>query len=489
VSPTRKDQNARCFGRGGATGAKSELEHKPVTDVAELDELLEHCLPSFGGAYLRRLWILLDEAVGKGLPMTISIAGPVTVSGQHYAWLNPLLETGWFMLVSTTDAVCYHDGHRALDGAKKHPFHEVPIFGDDGALRDEKTIRVTDIGFDEEVLLEQDRFIAACLRENEFQRKMTGTEFRNLLGARYAAHEKRNGAREGLLALCRRKAIPIFVGAAADGSAFLNSMKLWALAQVGGPHHAFELDMHAEVFESCAYHYWGLRKSITRALGTLILGGGVPKNYNLQPEPALSQVLGLKDISGFLYDVQITTAPITDGSLSSCPPAEAVTWGKVDKDSFRSTCESMQADYSVVMPFLVKALLGKRDRYARWMKRMGSVELFDKHPEAQGYLRDPRGYRLFEERESLMRELFDAVRKDKRRIEKEIEYPLAEPSDASGVDEFVSERVGTARSVASGRSPSAATRKPARRTEPDATTDHHTRARRNAPRPKSGAKK
>ena len=28
------------------------------------------------------------------------------------------------------------------------------------------------------------------------------------------------------------------------------------------------------------------------------------------------------------YDIQLTTAPVTDGSLSSCPPAEAVTWGK-----------------------------------------------------------------------------------------------------------------------------------------------------------------
>src|SRR5262245_56250274 len=146
MSPTRKDQNARCPGPGNSTGAP--LEHRPVTEIEGLDELLEHSLPSFGGAYLRRLWILLDEAVGKGLPMTLSVSGPVTVSGQHFAWLNPLLDTGWFAYISTTDAVCYHDGHRSLDAAKKHPFYEVPIFGDDGALREERTIRVTDIGFD-----------------------------------------------------------------------------------------------------------------------------------------------------------------------------------------------------------------------------------------------------------------------------------------------------------------------------------------------------
>src|SRR5829696_1669648 len=169
MSPTRHDERSRACGGEPADLHRRQLAAKPVTEVESLDELLESSLPSFGGAYLRRLWVLLDEAVGQGLPMTLAVSGPVTVSGQHHAWLSPLLDTGWFVLVSTTDAVCYHDGHRALDGAAEHPFHEVAIFGDDGALRDERTIRVTDIGFDEDVLLGQDQFIRAVLRCREFQ--------------------------------------------------------------------------------------------------------------------------------------------------------------------------------------------------------------------------------------------------------------------------------------------------------------------------------
>jgi len=430
MSPTRKDQRSACRGPGNASGERRELAARPITELNELDELLEHGFPSFGGAYLRRLWTLLDEAVGQGLPMTLSISGPVTVSGQHYVWLNPLLDTGWFVLVSTTDAVCYHDGHRALDSAAKHPFHEVPIHGDDGALREEKTIRVTDIGFDEEILLEQDRFITACLKEPEFQKRMTGTEFRWLLGRRYAAQEKKNGVREGLLALCQRKSIPIFVGAPGDGSCFLNSMKLWALARVTGGEHRFEIDLHAEVFESCAYHFWGLRENANHAIGTLILGGGVPKNFNLQPEPALSQIFGLEDIAGYLYDVQITTAPVTDGSLSSCPPAEAVTWGKVDEEHYKSTCESMQADYSVVMPILAKALLSKRSRFERWAEKMGREALFAKHPAARGYLRDPAGYRVYDRRDDLAKKLLAEVKRHAKRLEGEAGYALAPTGSA-----------------------------------------------------------
>src|SRR5207245_1711289 len=120
------------------------------------------------------------------------------------------------------------------------------------------------------------------------------------------------------------------------------------------------------------------------ALATVILGGGVPKNYNLQPEPALGQILGLADVRGYRYDVQIVTAPVTDGSLSSCPPAEAVTWGKVDKDAYRQSTESMQADYSIVMPFLVKALRDNRERYAGMAERLGEEELLRREPKAPG---------------------------------------------------------------------------------------------------------
>lgn len=396
------------------------LVHRPVTEARHLDHLLEGSYPSFGGGYLRRVWRLLDEAVGQGLPMSLAISGPVTASGQHYAWLNPLLDTGWFGWISVTDAICYHDGHRALSTVGDRDFVEVPIFGDDGALRDEEIIRITDVGFPESVLLDTDAWLCDLLRRTEFQRKMTGCEFRHLLGRHYAEAERARSRREGLLALCARKAIPIFVGAPGDGSVFLNSVKLWALREACGDAYAFDLDLHGEVFESCAYHHWGLFESEAKNLGTLILGGGVPKNYNLQPEPALGQVFGFAGIRGYLYDVQITTAPVTDGSLSSCPPAEAVTWGKVDKDHYKKTTESFSCDYSVVMPILTKALLDKRARLERLRAELGEATLLERHPEARGYLRDAAGFRLYDRRNELMERLFARVRAEQARIRAEV---------------------------------------------------------------------
>lgn len=396
-----------------------------VDEVDSLHELFTHCLPSFGGAYLRRVYTILDHAIGMGCPLTLAIAGPVTVSGQHQAWLIPLLETGWVAYLSTTDAVCYHDGHRGLRGFEQGPIHEVSLFGDDAALREEGTIRVADMAFPEQVLLDQDRYISALLLRPEFQKRMTGTELRHRLGAFYAAQEKKGGIEPGLLATCHHFAIPVFVGAPSDGSVFLNSMKLWAMREtglVGG--YEFDLDLHAEVFEACAYHRWGLFEHPAHALATWMLGGGVPKNFNLQPEPALGQILGLANVRGYHFDVQIVTAPVTDGSLSSCFPAEAVTWGKVDKDTYRQTTESLQADYSMVAPFLVKALLDNRKRYERKAAEVGEAKLLDEEPKARGYLRSRAGYRLYEQRERLCAVLREDVRNNAAWLGESLRYPL-----------------------------------------------------------------
>jgi deoxyhypusine synthase len=237
------------------------------------------------------------------------------------------------------------------------------------------------------------------LQRPEFQKAMTGTELRYRLGAYYGQQEVRNRVDPGLLSTCNRLGIPIFVGAPSDGSVFLNSMKLWAMKQAGLlPDYKFELDLHAEVFEACAYHFWGLFESEAKGIATLILGGGVPKNFNLQPEPALGQVLGLPDVRGYEFDVQITTAPVTDGSLSSCPPAEAVTWGKVDKDTYQQSTESLPGDYSMMMPFIVKALMEKHGH------------------------REP--YRLYEKRAELTATLREAVAKNREWLAESLQYPV-----------------------------------------------------------------
>lgn len=372
---------------------------RPV-DQCNLGEVFEYSLPAFGGAYLRRVYLILREAIRLRIPLVVAIAGPITVSDQHRAWLIPLIKRGWIAYLTVTDAICYHDGHDCLAKTKERVIREVDLWGDDAEFKKKRIIRVTNTGFKEKVLYDQDDMISAILRQREFQKRMTTTERNFRLGRYYAAEEGAHGTRPGLLSTCHDYGIPVFMGAPADGSIFLNSVKLKVLSKMGGEPYKFDYDLHADVFESCAYHYWGLFGSEAKALAILILGGGVPKNYSLQPEPTLSQIFYLPDIRGYDFDVQIVSAPVTDGSLSSCFPAEAVSWGKVNPDTYKLQTESLQADYSMTMPFIAKALLDDP-------------------------MLPPRGQlRLYERRSELVKKLMREVKKQRGKIRKTLDYPL-----------------------------------------------------------------
>lgn len=333
----------------------------------------------------------------------MAFAGPITVSNQHRAWVIPLLKTGWIAYITITDAIAYHDGHDSLKRFKKRPIYSVDIGGNDAEYREKGVIRVTDTGFSEKILLQQDRMITAVLQRPEFQKSMTTTERNFLLGKYYAAQEEKFGVAPGLLSTCTELGIPVFMGAPADGSNFLNAVKLWALKRLGEKrlqNHAFSYDLHADVFESCAYHYWGLFHSEAKALGVALWGGGSSKNYTLQPEPTLSQIFLLPDVGGYDYDVQIVSAPVTDGSLTSAPPAEGVTWGKINPELYGHTTESLHGDYSMLAPFVVRALLD-----------------------------DPRlprrpQLRLYDRREELVENLFEVLRPHTGDLLKTLRFPL-----------------------------------------------------------------
>ena len=371
---------------------------KPVTECQDLSEVFAASLPAFGGAYLRRVYEAMKAVIEKRIPLVVTCAGPITVSDQHRAWLIPLIRAANTAYITVTDAICYHDGHDCLRKTEERPIREVNLWGDDAELRENGVIRVTDTGFDEQILFDQDAVATEILQLPQFQKRMTTTERNYLLGLEYARREKALGIAPGLMSTCAELELPVFIGAPADGSLFLNSVKLWTLARLGKVKYGFDYDLHEDVFESCAYHHWGLFDSEQKTMASLILGGGVPKNYSLQPEPALSQIFFLENIRGYDYDAQIVSSPVTDGSLSSCAPAEAVSWGKVNPETYTTQTVSMQGDYSSYMPFLVRALVGK--------------DLLHNPPEP---------LRLYAKREELKNSLLTKIANDEGAMEKMLE--------------------------------------------------------------------
>lgn len=382
-----------CNGKNNLMG--KAVTGKPVTQCRNLEEVFLNSLPAFGGACLRRVYEVLKQVVEKRIPLVVACAGPITVSDQHRAWLIPLIKAAQTAYITVTDAICYHDGHDCLRRTEERPIREVNLFGDDAEFRENGIIRVTDAGFDEQVLFDQDIVATEILQRPEFQKRMTTTERNYLLGKCYAERERALGVEPGLLSTCAEMELPVFIGAPADGSMFLNSMKLWALAKFGKIKYGFDYDLHEDVFESCAYHHWGLFESEAKALAIIVLGGGVPKNYSLQPEPTLSQIFFLENIRGYDYDAQIVSAPVTDGSLSSCWPAEAVSWGKVNPETYRTQTKSMQGDYSSYMPFIVRALVC-----------------------GDALQNPPESLRLYAKRDELKSKLLEKINGDEKAMEK-----------------------------------------------------------------------
>jgi len=344
-------------------GGGRVLQSQPIDGRETTPELLQKAFLSYGGRELRTAWELLERAVREDYTIVLTMSGAMTPADLARSCLNPLLERGVVDLICTTGANLYHDAHRSLG----HILREGSPAVDDRVLRREQIIRIYDIFFDERVLLETDQFFSRVLAAPEFQRPMTAAECHFLLGKYLREVEERLGRADNpsLLATCHRLQVPIFCGAPQDGSIFLNVVKL---ARLLGDAFRFRLDLAADVFEYAAFQY--LAKSAgSRKMAVIILGGGVPKNYTLQGEPLMSQILEI-DVGGFDIDIQISDANAHTGGLSGCPAGEGHTWGKTTAEYVVNSVYC-HGDVTQLFPLLVHALAqsGLRREPRRLMAR------------------------------------------------------------------------------------------------------------------------
>jgi deoxyhypusine synthase len=88
-----------------------------------------------------------------------------------------------------------------------------------------------------------------------------------------------------------------------------------------------------------------------------ILGGGSPKNFALQTEPQIQEVLGI-DEKGHDYFLQVTDARPDTGGLSGATPAEAVSWGKVDPEKLPDAVVAY-VDSTVALPLITAYALAR----------------------------------------------------------------------------------------------------------------------------------
>jgi deoxyhypusine synthase len=346
---------AKSVGKSSASGIRKEFERardvrpNAITGKERPSDILAQMFPAYVGRQERTAFELMRKSVLDDCAIFLTFSGAMTPAGLHQSCIIPLIERGIVDCITTTGANLYHDAHRIIG----HRIREIEPNAGDLQYRLARIIRIYDLGFWEETLLETDKLFSAILRGAEFQQKMTTPELHYLLGRRIAEIEEALGVKQpSLLATAYRYGVPIFVGAVQDGSIFLNIVKLKRLL---GDKFKLEIDVNDDVFEMGAmqHHCFSTKK---KTMAIWILGGGVPKNYTLQGEPLLDQILGVPT-HGFDIDVQLCVDPVDNGALSSCPAGEGHTWGKVSAESVATGSVYVHADVTAVFPWLTYALL------------------------------------------------------------------------------------------------------------------------------------
>lgn len=341
----------------------------PVGKRMPASELIERTFLAYNAGRLREGARLLSERMLKpDVTVGLSLTGALTPAGLGVSCIVPLLKAGFVDWVVSTGANLYHDAHFGLG----LPMHAGSPFLDDRVLREEGVVRIYDVLFDYEVLLDTDAFFRKVLDLPEFQAQMGTAEFHYRLGRYMAQREKALGQGEvSVLAAAWRYGVPVYTSSPGDSSIGMNV----AAMRLGGRGVTFDVSL--DVNETAAIVYDAKRRGGKSAVW--ILGGGSPKNFMLQTEPQIQEVLGL-DEKGHDYFLQITDARPDTGGLSGATPSEAVSWGKVDPDGLPDAVVCY-LDSTVALPLLCSFAfdrVGKRPRKRLYDRRAEMLAVLGK---------------------------------------------------------------------------------------------------------------
>ncbi|MDH3198924.1 MAG: deoxyhypusine synthase [Candidatus Krumholzibacteria bacterium] len=347
-----------------------KIDPRPITGRETLADLVDNTFLAYNAGRLAegcRLFtkrMLADQAT-----VGMSLTGAMTPAGLGMSTIVPLIEAGFIDWIVSTGANLYHDAHFALGLS----LHRGTPFIDDVQLHEERVVRIYDIFFDFDVLLSTDYFIRQVSERSEFQRPMSTAEYHYLLGGYLAEREAALGlARKSVLSVAHACGVPIYTSSPGDSSIGMN------VAEQALTGSRLRFDVSADVNETAALVFHA--KVNDGQSGVLIIGGGSPKNFVLQTEPQIQEVLGVSE-KGHDYYLQITDARPDTGGLSGATPSEAVSWGKVDPDQLPSAVVCY-LDSTVAFPILAAYALAQRsprplkrlyDRREQMLRELGAA--------------------------------------------------------------------------------------------------------------------
>src|SRR5436190_10226074 len=323
------------------------IEPPAIDANISIVDLIDKTFNAYNAARFREACQLFTERIlADDVTVGMSLSGAMTPAGLGMAAIIPLMRAGFIDWIVSTGANLYHDTHFGIGLEMRRGIHNL----DDKILREEGVVRIYDIFFDYDVLLKTDSFFREMITGPEFQKTMSTAEFHYLAGKYVLERSRVLGLTDkSLLGAAHELGVPVYTSSPGDSSIGMN---VAAKALAG---NKLQYDVNADVNETAAIVYGAKKQGNKSAI--LIVGGGSPKNFVLQTEPQIQEVLGL-DEKGHDYYLQFTDARMDTGGLSGATPAEAVTWGKVDPDRLPDAVVCY-VDSTIAVPLLTAYAMKK----------------------------------------------------------------------------------------------------------------------------------
>ena len=344
-----KQRKAECPGKLKYLAGKRILP-EPISGKTDIVQLIDNMDAYNGGRLRAACQLLRDKYSAPDVTVGLSLAGALTPAGLGPAAIIPLMNHGFVDWMTATGANMYHDLHFAFN----LPMHRGTHVVNDADLRDKGVTRIYDILFDyEDVLMETDRRLRKILLQPEFQKEMGTREFYYHLGKVMNEYEEKNKLGEvSVVAAAYRNGIPVFTSSPGDSTIGMNVAGLELLAETAGLRDKFRLKINSsmDVNDSTAIILNAKRYEQGKT-GVILIGGGSPKNFMLQTEPQIQEVLMIPEV-GQDYDINITDARPDTGGLSGAPPSEAASWGKIDPTKLEEAVTAY-LDVTVALPLMV----------------------------------------------------------------------------------------------------------------------------------------
>ncbi len=249
--------------------------------------------------------LMIDEGATIGM----TIAGAMTPAGLNGALITAM-EKGFIDFVISTGANLYHDMHYAMG----MPPRQGTPHADDAELRRAGIERIYNIYITDDHLQKTDDLIQEICRKMPTGKPISTARLHQVIGTELLQTSKR--PEDSFVAQAARYNVPLYVSSPGDSSIGLN------VAEVKFSGRGPIIDPDLDTLETCA-----IVQSATKN-GVVVVGGGSPKNFYLQTQPMLWQILDL-DTPGHDYYVGITTDAPHWGGLSGATPQEAMSWGKI----------------------------------------------------------------------------------------------------------------------------------------------------------------